>query len=157
MASCTKCEKSKLSQTTEHAEQIHRDSIEFVQNREMQVFRFSVFSLCQAPRDDNPKPVAQFGARRGSWGSWQRLLRRESHEVQTRFGAFGWGQCMSDMSVSQESLESPERIEERLGSILFDKVRFGKALKAQNLFGSVFASTLSLRRHHVDMWVDTIS
>jgi hypothetical protein len=64
---------------------------------------------------------------------------------------------MSDMSVSQESLESPERIEERLGSILFDKVRFGKALKAQNLFGSVFASTLSLRRHHVDMWVDTIS
>lgn len=109
MASCTKCEKSKLNQTTEHAEQIHRDSLEFVQKREMQVFRFSVFSSARLRGTTIPNQWRNL-VRDGEVGE---VGRRESHEVQTRFGAFGWGQCHK---MSQESLESPERIEERLGS-----------------------------------------
>ena len=108
----------------------------------MQVFRFSVFSSARLRGTTIPNQWRNL-VRDGEVGE---VGRRESHEVQTRFGAFGWGQCHKSHWSHRSVLRKGSAA---TSSILFDKVRFGKALKAQNLFGSVFASTLSLRRHHV--------
>ena len=158
MASCTKCEKSKLNQTTEHAEQIHRDSIEFVKKPKMQVFRFSVFSSARLRGTTIPNQWRNL-VRDGEVGEvgrdyWDVSHTRSRPDLERLDGVSVCQICQCHKS--HWSHRSVLR-KGSAASILFDKVRFGKALKAQNLFGSVFASTLSLRRHHVDMWVDTIS